>query len=131
MRKIKLFSIVIILISISACSSRTGILVEVSDGTKPLIGEAVATLSSGTFEVSNLDGYSCNGTYDQWSESKMLKVKVKCNDDRHGNAIILRTGKNLMNGSGEGKLNDGTTFKIWLGDMVHYRNAQGFFDKAK
>jgi hypothetical protein len=35
-----------------------------------------------------------------------------------------------MNGSGVGKLNDGTKMRILMGDMVHYRNAQGVWDKA-
>lgn len=102
-----------------------------ADGTEPLIGEAVASLSSGAFEASNLNGFSCNGTYDQYSQSRTLKVKIKCSDGRIGNIIISRTGPNLMNGSGVGKLNDGTKFRVLLGEMVHYRNAQGIWDKAK
>ena len=125
------FIILLFVLLISSCSVRTGILVEVSDGTEPLIGEAVASLVSGTFEASNLDGFSCEGTYDQYSQSRMLKVKVQCNDGRKGKVIISRTGPNLMNGSGIGKLNDGTKFRVLLGDMVHYRNAQGVWDKAK
>lgn len=118
-------------ILLSGCAVRTGILVEVSDGTKPLMGEAVATMASGTFQASNLDGLVCDGTYDQWSQSRTLKTKVQCNDGRYGEVVVLRTGPNLMNGSGEGRLNDGTVFRVLLGDMVHYRNAQGVWEKAK
>lgn len=125
------YSAAILVFAITGCSVRTGILVEVSDGTKPLMGEAVASMSSGVFEASNMEGFTCNGTYDQWSQSRMLKTKVTCNDGRYGEVVLLRTGPNLMNGSGEGKLNDGTLFRVLLGDMVHYRDAQGVWEKAK
>lgn len=130
MKKIKLF-VVSSAVLLASCSVRTGILVEVSDGTKPLMGEAVATMVSGTFQASNLDGLVCEGTYDQWSQSRMLKTKVSCNDGRYGEVVVLRTGPNLMNGSGEGRLNDGTIFKVLLGDMAHYRDAQGVWEKTK
>ncbi len=118
-------------LSLSACAVRTGLLVEFSGGDKPLMGEAVATIMSGTFHVSNLDGYTCNGTYNQWTESPMLKVDVTCSDGRYGKVMVLRTGPNLVNGSGEGTLNDGTTFNVLMGDMIHYRDAQGIWEKTK
>ncbi|TWH76835.1 hypothetical protein LX59_00880 [Azomonas agilis] len=130
MKKINLF-ILCSTVLLTSCAVRTGILVEVSDGSKPLLGEAVATIISGTFQVSNLDGLACDGTYDQYTQSRMLKTKVTCNDGRYGEVIILRTGTNLVNGSGEGRLNDGTAFRVLLGDMVHYRDAQGIWEKAK
>jgi len=123
--------IVITTLLVSGCAVRTGLLVEVSDGTKPLMGEAVATVVSGTFEVTNLEGYSCTGTYNQWTQSPMLKTNVSCSDGRHGEVMVMRTGPNLMNGSGEGVLNDGTKFRVLMGDMVHYRNTQGVWEKAK
>jgi hypothetical protein len=130
MNKINLF-VACSTVLLASCAVRTGILVEVSDGTKPLIGEAVATMASGTFQAANLDGMVCDGTYDQWSQSRMLKTKVTCNDGRYGEVVVLRTGPNLMNGSGEGRLNDGTVFRVLLGDMAHYRDAQGVWEKAK
>jgi hypothetical protein len=36
-----------------------------------------------------------------------------------------------MNGSGEGRLNDGTAFRVLLGEMAHYRDAMGVWEKAK
>ena len=131
MKSFNYFIVLLFSLFITACSVRTGVLVEVSDGTEPLIGEAVASLASGVFEASNLDGFSCGGTYDQYSQSRMLKVNVKCNDGRTGEVIVSRTGPNLMNGSGIGKLSDGTKFRVLLGDMVHYRNAQGMWEKVK
>jgi len=128
---VQTISFVSIAILLTACSVRTGLLVEVSDGTKPLMGEAVASLVGGTFQASNLDGLICDGTYNQFSQSKMLKTSVVCNDGRYGEVVILRTGPNLMNGSGQGRLNDGTVFRVLLGDMVHYHNAQGIWEKVK
>ncbi|MBU2590578.1 MAG: hypothetical protein ABIJ24_03485 [Nitrospinota bacterium] len=116
---------------LTGCAARTGLLVEVSDGTKPLMGEAVATVVSGTFQVSNLEGYTCNGSYNQWTKSPILKTKVSCSDGRFGEVMVMRTGPNFMNGSGEGVLNDGTKFRVLMGDMVHYRNTQGVWEKAK
>lgn len=116
---------------LTGCAVRTGLLVEVSDGTKPLMGEAVATVVSGTFQVSNLEGYICNGSYNQWTQSPILKTKVSCSDGRYGEVMVMRTGPDLMNGSGEGVLNDGTKFRVLMGDMVHYRNTQGVWEKAK
>src|SRR5690554_4524466 len=95
------------ILSASGCAVRTGLLVDVSDIRKPLMGEAVATAVSGTFHVSNLDGYTCDGKYNQWTQSPILKTKVSCSDGRHGEVMVMRTGVNLMNGSGEGVLNDG------------------------
>lgn len=95
------------------------------------MGEAVATVVSGTFHVSNLEGYTCDGKYNQWTQSSMLKTQVSCSDGRYGEVMVMRTGPNLMNGSGEGLLNDGTKFKVLIGDMVHYRNAQGIWEKTK
>ena len=128
---LKNLAAMILSVLLCGCSVRTGILLEVSDGSKPLLGEAVASLSSGTFEASNLDGLMCKGKYDQWSRSPRLSTKVECNDGRFGEVIVLRTGPNLENGSGEGKLNDGTTFRVLLGDMAHYRDAQGIWEKTK
>ena len=130
MKKAKFF-LTVSAILLSGCAARTGILVEVSDGSKPSLGEAIATMSSGTFQASNLDGLVCDGIYDQWSQSRTLKTKVQCSDGRHGEVLVLRTGQNLMNGSGEGRLNDGTALKILLGDLAHYRDAQGVWEKAK
>ena len=131
MNVLRTYIVILIAFLIAGCTVRTGILVEVSDGTKPLLGEAIATFTSGTFQVENLDGLRCEGTYDQWTESPMLKTEVNCSDGRSGEVMLLRTGPNLKNGSGEGLLNDGTKFKVLMGDMVHYRNTQGIWEKAK
>ena len=61
----------------------------------------------------------------------MLKTKVSCSDGRYGEVMVMRTGPNLMNGSGEGVLNDGTKFKVLMGDAIHYRNAQDIWEKGK
>jgi len=116
---------------VTGCAVRTGILVEVEGLENPLFGEAVATLASGDFSAAAINGFSCYGTYDQYTKSAMLRVSVECNDKRKGQVIVMRTGQALQNGSGEGVLNDGTRFRVLIGDMIHYRGAQGFWDKIK
>lgn len=122
--------VMLLIIVLSGCSVKTPLVGELSDGTDVLMGEAVATVFSGTFEVSNSSGLSCQGVYDQYTTSPQLKTSVTCNDGRHGEVTILRTGPNLTNGSGIGKLNDGTSLRILIGDMVHLRNAQGPWKKS-
>lgn len=116
---------------LSGCVVRTGLLVSINNERSPMMGQAVATLISGKFEVSNLKGDSCKGTYNQYTQTPVLKVSVKCNDGRYGQVMVLRTGPNLTNGSGEGELNDGTKVKVLMGDMIHYVNAQGLWDKTR
>ena len=118
----------ILLLTLSGCVSvRTGIVVDREGQKSPLIGESLATLTRGDFSASTLDGYTCGGTYDQFTQSPSLKVDVKCSDGRYGKVIVLRTGPSLTNGSGEGRLNDGTRFKVLLGDMAHYSATKGIW----
>jgi hypothetical protein len=131
MRRIHPLFLAFAFFTLPGCAVRTGLLVEVPGVGEPLMGEAVATVVSGTFHVSNLEGYTCDGKYNQWTQSSMLKTQVSCSDGRYGEVMVMRTGPNLMNGSGEGLLNDGTKFKVLIGDMVHYRNAQGIWEKTK
>jgi len=112
------FSILFFGFALSGCSVKTALLVKVANNPSPLIGEAVASLSEGTFMVENTAGLKCNGTYDQWETSSLLKVHVTCNDGRYGNVTIIRSGANKQNGSGEGTLNDGTTFRVYMGNLA-------------
>ncbi|MEJ6122255.1 hypothetical protein MT390_10335 [Vibrio sp. 2-Bac 85] len=121
--------LILLLSSLAGCV-RTSVMAEFDDGTEALIGDSLGTLVSGTFEVSNLDGLTCNGTYNPYTQSPTLKTEMTCSDGRYGHASVIRTGGSLTNGSGIGKLNDGTKVRILLGDMVHYKNAQGIWDKA-
>lgn len=72
---------------------------------------------TGTFELTSVDGVRCWGTYNQWSESKMLKVKFKASDGREGTAMIARTAGG-RSGVGSGKANDGTKFDFFMGDSI-------------
>jgi len=105
-------------IILSGCSVKTPLLVKVSNSQKPLVGEAVASLSEGTFKVENTEGLRCQGTYNQWETSSLLKVHVTCNDGRYGNVTVIRSGDYKQNGSGEGVLNDGTAFRVYMGDLA-------------
>ena len=108
------------------CGVSTGILVNLDDRSEALLGEAYASLAEGTFYVSDTEGFFCNGNYDQYSQRAMLEVKIECSDGRTGSARVLRYGGNLLNGSGTGKLNDGTEFRVLLGENVHRGSIKNF-----
>ena len=112
------FSILFFGFILSGCSVKTALLVKVANNPTPLIGEAVATLTEGTFMVENMNGFRCNGTYNQWETSPLLKVHVTCNDGRYGDVTVIRSGSSKQNGSGEGVLNDGTAFRVYMGDLA-------------
>ena len=117
---IRIILLTSLLSTLSGCIS-TPLLAEFSDGTVEVAGEANASLVSGEFQASNDKGLSCNGTYNQFDHSTRLTVKIICSDGRNGTATVLRTGKNLVNGSGTGVLNDGTRIRILIGDAIIYR----------
>jgi hypothetical protein len=103
----------------NAESHRVPLIVEFSDGSELLTGEAIATMEFGQFEVSNSDGLSCSGMYDSTSQSTKLETTFLCSDGRFGKVSILRTGAYLQNGSGNGEMNDGTKLLTFTGDLVH------------
>lgn len=125
----KYIPLFLISIIITGCA-RTTLLMEM-EGVEPLLGEATGSLVHGSFELENMQGLACKGSYNPYSQSRKLKAKVQCSDGRTGEVIVLRTGRNLVNGSGTGILSDGTKFRVLLGDMVHYRGAQGYWDKVE
>lgn len=122
----KLLKSIVLFISsvlIASCSNptvRTDVLVKLANSNKPLVGEAVASASAprGTFKVSNLEGLTCNGTYNHRSQSKLLKTNINCSDGRKGQVEVVRSGPQLSNGYGKGKLNDGTTFTVQIGKLT-------------
>jgi len=104
---------------------RTPVLMELPDNEEEsLYGEAVGgPIGNGSFEVSSLQGLSCEGIYNSMSQSRSLRVEFTCNDGRTGQAIITRSGTNLTNGSGTGVLSDGQKVRILIGDVVHQRQG--------
>lgn len=118
----------IMTLSLSGCV-HTGIMVLEKGKQEPLMGNAIGSLFSGTFEASNTKGFSCKGKYNPLDSNPMLDVTMTCNDGRTGTARVLRTGSALTDGSGFGKLNDGTEVKILLGNMIHYAGAEGYWHK--
>ncbi|MDH1756129.1 hypothetical protein [Citrobacter braakii] len=124
----KLFAAWMMILSLSGCV-HTGIMVLEKGKDEPLMGNATGSLFSGTFEASNTKGFSCKGKYDPLDSNPMLDVTISCNDGRTGTARVLRTGSSLTDGSGFGKLNDGTEVKILLGNMIHYAGAEGYWHK--
>lgn len=121
---VKIIGAVVAVAFLSACV-HTPILMEVTgEQQQSLYGEAVSgVVGNGSFEVSSLHGLSCKGTYNSLSQSRSLKVDFTCNDGRTGQAIIVRSGSNLTKGSGVGELSDGTKVRIFIGDVVHLRQA--------
>lgn len=95
-------------------------------GEAALLGEA----GGGGFELENLDGLECEGTYNLLSGDKVLITDIECSDGRTGKVQVVRTGRNLTNGSGVGRLSDGSTVKILLGDNVHNQLAKGVYEKV-
>ena len=118
--------IFMVLVWIGFGCAYTPLAMEFSSDEPMLIGEA----GGGKFNLSNLEGMECSGTYSLLSNSKHIQTDFECSDGRLGRAQVLRTGRSLTNGSGTGYLSDGTKVRILLGDMVHYRNAQGFWVKT-
>lgn len=121
--------LILMAFTLTGCSVSTALVVQTEDQKDPLMGTATASLTRGDFAVENLSGMSCNGTYDQFTQSPVLKVNFVCNDGRTGSAQVVRTGANLENGSGSGKLSDGTRFKILMGDSATYASQQGYWSK--
>ncbi|WP_153011440.1 hypothetical protein [Type-D symbiont of Plautia stali] len=125
MRKIIAFSVLLL----SGCSVSTGLVVQTEDQKEPLMGTATASLIRGDFYVENVSGLSCSGKYNQFTTSPMLKVAFTCSDGRSGAAQVMRYGPNLENGSGSGKLSDGTRFRILIGDATSQASQQGYWSK--
>lgn len=123
MKKLRLLALAMIC---SGCAY-TPVAMEFSTQEPSLIGEA----GGGKFELSNLEGLVCKGTYNLMSNDRHIQTDMTCSDGRTGRIQVLRTGRALTNGSGTGKLSDGTNVRILIGDMVHYRDAQGVWEKSK
>lgn len=89
------------------------VVAKTSTGEK-FLGSATASLTSGTFELTSVDGLRCWGTYNQWDPSTTLRVNFKASDGRYGTALIARDSTGTS-GIGTGKANDGTTFDFYMG----------------
>lgn len=118
------FLVGVTILVLSGCV-RTPVLMELPENEEEsLYGEAVGgPVGNGSFEASNLQGLSCEGTYNSLSQSRRLRVEFSCNDGRTGEAIITRSGTNLKNGSGTGELSDGQKIRVLIGDVVHRRQG--------
>ncbi|MFT4271847.1 MAG: hypothetical protein QM578_12615 [Pantoea sp.] len=125
MRKIIALSIFLL----SGCAVSTGLVVQTEDQKDPLMGTATASLTRGDFYVENVTGLSCSGKYDQFTTTPMLKVTFTCSDGRTGAAQVMRYGANLENGSGSGRLSDGTRFRILIGAATSQASQQGYWSK--
>lgn len=101
-----------------ACSVTIPVLV-VPDKGAPLRGTSTASLSGGSFEVT--DGkLVCKGDYDALDRSVTITLKAECNDGR--TATITATRK-LTSIGGEGTIlmSDGSTGKFYFGEGAGLR----------
>ena len=78
-----------------------------------LRGSYTATLSSGTFSVTDRR-LKCSGTYDQWDTSTTISMAVKCSDGRSGTVTATRNS-NLSGGSGTVQMDDGSRATLVFG----------------
>ncbi len=115
--------------TLSGCTVHAPLMVELSDGTEELRGEAVASLAQGIFKVSNSQNLSCNGTYNQFTTTAKLKVDFKCSDQRTGTVEVMRYGEDLENGVGIGILSDGVKVRISIGKDIYARDVNKAFNQ--
>jgi hypothetical protein len=106
-----------LLLALSACGTySTPAAVQISDG-RQMVGTATAAMSGGTFHVSDGKGFSCDGTYDALDTSRDISAPVLCSDGRIGTISLHRT-PDLLSGSGDFVLNDGTTGRVAFGKLA-------------
>jgi hypothetical protein len=106
-----------VLIAISGCGSyTTPASIRTSSG-EVLIGTTTASLSGGTFEVSDGANLRCAGTYDALDTRPTISAPVMCNDGRSGVVTVTRTPDG-RSGSGTATLSDGTTATVGFGSLA-------------
>lgn len=90
--------------------------VQITDG-RQLVGTATAAASGGTFQVTDGQGFSCNGTYDAYDMGRIITAPVICSDGRTGTVTLHRT-PDLLSGRGVFQLNDGTAGTVAFGKLA-------------
>lgn len=90
--------------------------VQISGG-RQMVGTATAAASGGTFHVTDGQGFSCDGTYDAYDTSRDISAPVICSDGRTGFVTLHRT-PDLLSGSGDFRLNDGTGGNVAFGKLA-------------
>lgn len=96
---------------LSGCAVTVPVAV-ISDRDGTLRGAATATLSEGTFRVSN-GTLTCSGSYDSMNTAPTLEMVVQCSDGRKGFAVVTRTS--ATSGHGIVRMSDGTTANLIFG----------------
>ena len=96
---------------LSGCATTEPVAVVSKEGI--MRGTATATLSGGTFTVSN-NKTICSGSYNSLDMSSTISMVVQCNDGRKGITIVTRD-LNGTSGHGRVRLNDGTEADLIFG----------------
>lgn len=102
---------------LSACGSITVPASGTTSTGELFYGQAIATMSAGTFQVTNAQNVICSGNYDQFSKAKEFDIPFKCTDGRSGTIHIVRND-DLLSGGGTGVFSDGTTGEFKFGKDV-------------
>jgi hypothetical protein len=103
--------------ALSGCGTySTPAAVQISDR-RQIVGTAIAAMSGGSFHVSDGKGFSCDGTYDALDTSRDISAPVLSSDGRIGTISLHRT-PDLLSGSGDFVLNDGTTGRVAFGKLA-------------
>lgn len=114
--KTKIF-LAFLLLALAGCGTySTPAAVQISDG-RQMVGTATAAASGGTFHVTDGRGFSCDGTYDAFDSGRVISAPVLCSDGKIGTITIQRT-PDLMSGTGEFVLNDGTHGRVAFGKLA-------------
>ena len=96
-----------------ACVEVSGPVTVFGENGQTLRGSYTATLSSGTFSVTDRK-LTCSGTYNQWDTSATISMAVKCSDGRSGTVTATRNSS-LRGGTGTVQMDDGSRATLVFG----------------
>lgn len=96
----------------AACSVTEPVVVIEQNG-RVLKGTVTATMSGGSFSVSDGD-LECGGSYDSLDTSPTISMPVLCSDGRRGIVIATRDNSG-RSGSGTVRMTDGTEGTFMFG----------------
>jgi predicted small secreted protein len=113
-------SLLLVLITVTACSNTIPVAVIGQDG-KIFTGSNTYSLSEGSFSVTN-GKITCAGSYNPLVQSSTISMPVTCDDGRKG--IVRSIRDTSSSGSGTFVLNDG-----YRGDFIFGPAAASFSQK--
>ena len=105
-------SVLIVIATLPACSVTEPVVV-IGDNGQTLRGSATATMSGGSFNVTD-DKLTCAGSYNSLSMEPTITMQTLCPDGRKGIVIATRDSSGTS-GHGTVRLNDGTSGQFIFG----------------